>query len=63
MTSSDWNKEKNFDIVSYSGWHLPDRDFHYSWYEELITEKQFDMRIQRSAIRIDSRIVNPHGTK
>lgn len=62
-TSSDWNKEKKHEIISYSGWHLPGKDFHYAWYEELITEKQFNMRIERSAIRKDGTIINPHGTK
>lgn len=62
-TSSDWNKEKNHQIISYIGWHLPGKGFHFSWYEELITEHQFDMRVDRSIVVRGDRVINPHGTK
>jgi hypothetical protein len=45
-TSAEWYLDYPIKIINPDGW---DRDnFHYSWYEELITFKEFDRRAMAS---------------
>ncbi len=41
-TSDEWQKEVQVEVLDPDGW---DRgNFRYSWYEELITQKEFERR-------------------
>jgi hypothetical protein len=48
-TSREWQALKQ-DILVYDpdGWDR--KNFDYSWYEELITEEEYDLRVSKSTI-------------
>lgn len=47
-TSEEWSKKykKCFKILDPDGWDR--KNFQYSWYEELITEEEFNRRVMFS---------------
>lgn len=46
-TSEEWQKLCSALVIDPDGWDRKG-DFHYSWYEELITEKEFKRRLMVS---------------
>lgn len=55
-TSDQWEKIKpTIKVIDPDGWDR--KNFNYSWFEELITEKEYDQRVLRSTIVIKRPLV------
>lgn len=54
LTSSEWKKKLNIDILSYAGWDI--NDFHKSYFEEEITEKEFESRLNKGSYMRDGKL-------
>lgn len=61
-TSDEWQKIKtNITVLDPDGW---DRiNFQYSWYEELITESEYDKRVLPSTVKIKKELEKPHESE
>jgi hypothetical protein len=58
-TSEDWSRECLVDVLDADGWDRS--NFHYSWYEELITKYEFENRLINSTCRWPSPTINDKG--
>ena len=48
-TSEEWYQEYPLLMIAPRGWDI--KNFHYSWYEEKITFKEFDRRCMASDMK------------
>lgn len=48
-TSSEWIKEVGYEVIDPDGWNRS--DFQNSWYEEMITYQEFQIRLLGSTLK------------